>query len=84
MFTGYQPVIAHGPAADHALAFDRGGAITVATRRPVGLARAGGFGDTAIELGADYVDVFTGQTHSGRARLAAILQTYPAALLIGR
>ena len=84
LFTGYQPVIAHGPAADHALAFDRGGAITVATRRPVGLARAGGFGDTAIELGADYVDVFTGQTHSGQARLAAILQTYPAALLIGR
>ena len=35
-----------GEAADHVLAFDRGGAITVATRLPVGLAARGGWGDT--------------------------------------
>ena len=41
---------ASGPAADHVVAFDRGGAITVATRFPVGLARDGGWGDTTLDL----------------------------------
>ena len=40
LFTGYTPLTAAGPAADHLVAFDRGGAITVATRLPVGLAEA--------------------------------------------
>ena len=35
-----------GAAADHVLAFDRGGAVTVVTRLPVGLAARGGWGDT--------------------------------------
>ena len=35
-----RPVPAAGEAADHVLAFDRGGAVTVATRLPVGLAAA--------------------------------------------
>ena len=37
LFTTYAAVSASGPAADHALAFDRGGAVTVVTRLPVGL-----------------------------------------------
>ena len=41
--TGYTPLHAEGPAADHVLAFDRGGAIAVATRLPLGLAARGGF-----------------------------------------
>ena len=37
-FTTYSSVTARGAAAGHVLAFDRGGALTVATRLPVGLA----------------------------------------------
>ena len=37
LFTLYRPMTVVGPAADHAIAFDRGGAVTVATRLPVGL-----------------------------------------------
>ncbi len=40
LFTTYAPVPASGPAADHVLAFDRGGAITVATRLPWASPRA--------------------------------------------
>ena len=29
LFTGYTPLVAEGPAADHVLAFDRGGVVTV-------------------------------------------------------
>jgi (1->4)-alpha-D-glucan 1-alpha-D-glucosylmutase len=45
-FTGYSPVTAEGPQAEHLIGFDRGGAITLATRLPISLARAGGWGDT--------------------------------------
>ena len=44
----YTPAAAEGPAADHVLAFDRGGAVTVVTRLPVGLAAKGGWGDTTL------------------------------------
>ena len=40
------PVAAPASAAEHVFAFDRGGALTVATRLPVGLAAAGGWRDT--------------------------------------
>ncbi len=52
LFSSYTPVSAAGEAADHVLAFDRGGAITVATRLPVGLADRGGWGDTTLTLPA--------------------------------
>ena len=39
---GYQPLAAEGPAAGHAVAFARGQAITVATRRPACAAAAAG------------------------------------------
>ena len=41
---------AEGTAAEHVLAFDRGGVVTVVTRLPVGLEPKGGWGDTTIEL----------------------------------
>jgi len=72
-----------GEAADHAIAFDRGGAIAVATRLPVGLAARGGWGDTALMLpdGA-FVDAITGRRIAGGASaLADLLSTYPVALL---
>jgi (1->4)-alpha-D-glucan 1-alpha-D-glucosylmutase len=85
LFTGYQPVEARGSAAGHVVAFDRGGVIAVATRLPIGLARHDGWDDTTIALPDarnGYVDAFTGRIFSGGdARLAAVLATYPVALL---
>jgi (1->4)-alpha-D-glucan 1-alpha-D-glucosylmutase len=50
LFTSYTPLTAEGPAADHVLAFDRGGAVTVVTRLPLGLEQKGGWVDTTIQL----------------------------------
>ena len=81
LFTSYAPVPASGSAAGHVLAFDRGGAITVATRLPVGLAAAGGWGDTRLELPAGrWHDVLTGTATDGR--LAELLAVHPVALLV--
>lgn len=80
LFTGYSPVCVSGPAADHAVAFDRGGAITVATRLPVGLERGGGWGDTSISVGP-VCDVISGRRYAGRVGLAELLDRYPVALL---
>jgi (1->4)-alpha-D-glucan 1-alpha-D-glucosylmutase len=81
-FTTYSPVRAHGTAADHALAFDRGGALTVVTRLPLGLAGRG-WGDTVLPLpdGA-WTDLLTGRDHTCEVRLDALLADYPVALLV--
>jgi len=84
LFTEYTPLSASGPAADHLVAFDRGGAITLATRLPVGLAARGGWEDAVVDVGsAPVLDVITGRHHAGGAlRLAEVLDTYPVALLV--
>jgi len=83
LFTGYTPLQASGPAADHLVAFDRGGAITLATRLPVGLSAAGGWLDTALALPEGrYVDALTGREHSGSVVVADVLDRYPVALLL--
>ncbi|MCW2774323.1 MAG: maltooligosyl trehalose synthase [Nocardioides sp.] len=80
LFTTYAPVPVSGSAADHVLAFDRGGAITVATRLPVGLA-ARGWGDTTLDLPEGrWTDVLTGARTAGT--LAELLATHPVALLV--
>ena len=82
-FTDYHPRYADGDAADHIVAFDRGGAITVATRLPLGLRRrTGGWSETVLPLpdGA-WTDVLTGGEYRGAARLADLLNRYPVALL---
>jgi (1->4)-alpha-D-glucan 1-alpha-D-glucosylmutase len=81
LFTGYERFEVLGAAAEHAVAFDRGGAIAVATRLPVRLARAGGWADTALSLSAGHTDVLTGRRFGGDVSLAALLDTYPVALL---
>jgi (1->4)-alpha-D-glucan 1-alpha-D-glucosylmutase len=83
LFAGYRPVPARGPAAAHAVAFDRGGAIAVATRLPLGLARSGGWRDTTLSLPVHPLrDVFTGRVYSGSELLLHdLLSTYPVALL---
>jgi (1->4)-alpha-D-glucan 1-alpha-D-glucosylmutase len=83
LFTGYTPVGATGAAAGHVVAFDRGGAVTVATRLPVGLAAGGGWGDTVLDLPEGrWHDVLTGLDTDGR--LADLLAVHPVALLVRR
>jgi (1->4)-alpha-D-glucan 1-alpha-D-glucosylmutase len=84
-FAEYQPVTVDGSAADHLVAFDRGGAVTVATRLPVGLA-ATGWGDTALHLpNGAWQDLLTGERFvSDVAGVAAarVLAKLPVALLV--
>jgi (1->4)-alpha-D-glucan 1-alpha-D-glucosylmutase len=81
-FTTYLPVHPRGQAGEHALAFDRGGALTVATRLPFGLATRG-WGETVLPLpeGA-WADLLTGREYSGDAPLHELLADYPVALLL--
>jgi malto-oligosyltrehalose synthase/malto-oligosyltrehalose trehalohydrolase len=86
-FTRYRPLSATGPAAAHVLAFSRGGAITVVTRLPVGLASSGGWRDTTLGLAEGrWRDLISGRlvvTDEQRAvRLDVLLDRYPVALLV--
>jgi (1->4)-alpha-D-glucan 1-alpha-D-glucosylmutase len=81
-FTSYTLLAAVGPAADHAVAYDRGGAIALATRLPVALRRAGGWADTTLPLPpGTWTDALTGTEATGPARVADLLMRYPVALL---
>ena len=80
LFTSYAAVPARGQAADHVLAFDRGGAVTVVTRLPVGLAARGGWGDTALVLDGRWRDALTDRPAD--VRLAELLDAHPVALLV--
>ncbi|WP_438353861.1 malto-oligosyltrehalose synthase [Microbacterium sp. CJ88] len=83
LFTRYTPVEGAGEASGHVVAFDRGGAIAVATRLPVGLAALGGWGDTRLPLRAAASDALTGRTFAaGDVPLAELLAVYPVALLV--
>jgi (1->4)-alpha-D-glucan 1-alpha-D-glucosylmutase len=80
-FNGYRPVVASGAAHDHLIGFDRGGAMTVATRLPVGLASSAGWRDTTVELPGSCVDVLTGRRWSETVAVEDLLAAYPVALL---
>ncbi|MDR7157546.1 malto-oligosyltrehalose synthase [Arthrobacter sp. BE255] len=83
LFDSYNPVVASGSAAGHLLAFDRGGALTLATRLPAGLEAGGGWRDTAVELPGSLRDELTGNSFGpGTVSVAEILGTYPVALLV--
>jgi len=83
-FTRYAAIEAYGSAAKHVVAFDRGEALTVATRLPIGLVRGDGWGDTSVIVaGRPMTDVFTGQHFDGGTlRLSELLERYPVALLV--
>ena len=70
LFTTYTPVRAEGPAAEHVLAFDRGGAVTVVTRLPARARGAGGWGETVLAL------------PSGPRRVADVLGDDAVAVLV--
>lgn len=77
----YQPLAAEGEHAQRVLAFGRGGrSITVVPR----LARelSGGWGETVLPLPeGQWRNVFTGESHTGRDRLAHLFARFPVALL---
>jgi len=86
LFTGYFPLTATGSAAEHLVAFDRGGAIAVATRLPLGLVERGGWQSTDVTLppgrwrnvlAANFAPIRTGRT-----AVSQLLNTYPVALLV--
>ncbi len=83
LFTRYTPLTFVGPAAQHAIGFDRGGIQTVATRLPVGLEALGGWQDTVLlRPSVPAIDLLTGRRYEGgEVPLAALLETYPVALL---
>ncbi len=83
LFTRYLGVPAFGAAARHVVAFDRGGAVAVATRLPLGLASEGGWRDTSILLSRQHrVDVITGRGFAaGELKVAQLFERYPIALL---
>jgi len=81
----YTPLASEGPAAEHAVAFLRGGhAVTVVTRLPAGLRRRGGWADTALPLPElHWRDVLTGVRHAGLTPpLSELTWRLPVALLI--
>ncbi|WP_026535428.1 malto-oligosyltrehalose synthase [Arthrobacter sp. H14] len=83
LFTSYTPFSASGDAAGHLVGFDRGGAITLATRLPAGLKKRGGWGDTAVALPSAMRDELTGRSYpSGEVPVAEVLNDYPVALLV--
>lgn len=83
LFTGYTPLLVDGAAQDHLIAFDRGGAITLATRLPAGVEALGGWVDTVITLPVGrHSDVLTGQEYTGEVRVAELFGALPVALLL--
>ncbi|SEL10276.1 maltooligosyl trehalose synthase [Blastococcus sp. DSM 46786] len=84
-FAGYDPVAVTGSAADHLVAYDRGGVVVVGTRLPAALARTG-WGDTALQLpNGAWEDLLTGaRVISDVAGVAAdvVLTRLPVALLV--
>ncbi len=83
LFEAYAPLVATGDAADHVLAFDRGGAVTVATRLPLGLAEQG-WGGTTLPLPPgtwrDALGTATGLI--GSVSVGSLLGGLPVALLV--
>ena len=84
LLSGYTPLVASGPAADHLVAFDRGGVIAVGTRLPVGLERSGGWSGTTLTLPpGTWRNLLSGNDAgwSGPVEVGALLAQYPVAIL---
>jgi (1->4)-alpha-D-glucan 1-alpha-D-glucosylmutase len=79
---GYTPVLAHGPAAEHAVAFLRGDdVLTAVTRHTVALSETG-WGDTALTLPPGmWVDRIGGGRFTGDVLAVELFTELPVALL---
>ncbi|MFI5619415.1 malto-oligosyltrehalose synthase [Streptomyces sp. NPDC051567] len=89
LFTGYAPLPARGPAAEHCLAFARSpGLVALATRLPYRLARAGGWRGTALPLPPGRWTPLPvpgwppGSPYEGELPLAGLPDAWPAAVLL--
>ncbi|MEU9006896.1 malto-oligosyltrehalose synthase [Streptomyces sp. NPDC048551] len=89
LFTGYAPLTAHGPAADHCVAFTRSpGLLAVATRLSHRLHLSGGWRDTALHLPPGHWHPAWGAgasrhtPYEGRVPLAELLTAGPAVALV--
>jgi (1->4)-alpha-D-glucan 1-alpha-D-glucosylmutase len=79
----YEPVLARGRKADHAVAFLRGnGALTIAPRLVIGL--GGEWQDTVLTVPEGrWVNVFTGDTaEPGEFRIGDLLKRFPVGLFL--
>ncbi|MFG2139765.1 malto-oligosyltrehalose synthase [Streptomyces sp. NPDC048650] len=84
-FGAYTPLGAEGPAAEHCVAFGRGGqVVAVATRLSLRLVETGGWWDTVLRLppGGPWRELLTGRTVEGGAAvgLNELLAESPVAL----
>ncbi|MFF4572912.1 malto-oligosyltrehalose synthase [Streptomyces sp. NPDC001410] len=80
----YAPLTAHGPSAEHCVAFTRSGTvITAVTRLSLRLTESGGWQETQLELPPGrWTDVLTpGREFTGHARVADLFERLPVALL---
>ena len=84
--SGYRALALDGDRAGHGVAFARGEAVLLATRLPVGLARAGGWGDARLHLpDGDWTELLTNRpVHGGTVRVADLLASLPVAVLVPR
>jgi (1->4)-alpha-D-glucan 1-alpha-D-glucosylmutase len=80
---GYEPVAAHGPAADHVVAFVRGGRVaTVVPRFPARLHAAGGWRGTTVELPPGrWADVLAAAAHTATVPMEMLFAHRPVAVL---
>ena len=81
---GYTPLVATGSAADHVVAFSRGGlATTIVPRLVLGLEAQGGWADTVVALPEGrWRNLLTGAEVAGAVSMAVLLRTIPVALLV--
>lgn len=87
LFTGYAPLPARGPAAEHCVAYARSADLVVAvTRLSLRLAAAGGWRTTALELPPGRWTPLDapGPSFTGGVPLAALLAESPVAVLVRR
>lgn len=81
--SGYEPLAAAGPDADHVVAFGRtGGTIAVVPRLSLGFAGRQPEATLTLPLGT-WTDVFSGATYEGEAEVAALWAALPVAVLAG-
>ncbi len=79
----YKPLFARGAASEHLVGFSRGtNVVTVVTRWPLVLERAGGWGRTSVALPAGvWLDVLGGGHWRGTVPVGELLSGLPVALL---
>ena len=79
----YEPLRFSGAAAEHGVAFSRGGdVVTAVTRWPLALDRAGGWRNTSLALPpGQWADVLSGRRHEGDVLVKEVMAALPVALL---